>query len=189
MNVTNFTTRPVRGVFTIEVAIIALFMSAVLVFTSDMVVKQSVQGMLDRMSYSAVSVLKERTQLYADANVVMTDAQVDELNNIVRQSLKRTMANFELPRYSAFYQQFHFTNSGEQGAPTERRRGGVTDQTCQPPVRLSLTQAQRLSPITNEGRRADVFQVTLCYRTENWYGQLINKNFEWVSSTSVLIGR
>lgn len=187
MNVTNFTTKSVRGVFTIEVAIIALFMSAVLVFTSDVVVKQSVEGMLDRMSYSAVSVIKERTQLYE--NAIMTDEQINQVNTIVRRSLQRTMSQFDSSRYRAFYQQFHFTHAGEQGSLTQRVRGEATGANCQPLVPLSFAQARKLSPLTNEGRRADVFQVTLCYRTENWYGQLVNKNFEWVSSTSVLIGR
>lgn len=176
-----------RGVFTIELAIIAIFMSGLLVFTADVVVKQSIRGMLDRMSYSAVSVLKERTQLY-NGSALINAAQVGEVDHIVQQSLSRTLPNFDPARYSALYQQYHFTDDNSGNRRVDIRRG-INHASCQPPLPLTRNQAEQLSPITNEGRRSAVYEVTLCYRTDNWFGQLMNETYEWVASNSIIIGR
>ncbi|MFM2480187.1 tight adherence pilus pseudopilin TadF [Celerinatantimonas sp. YJH-8] len=191
MNVTNFTTKTqCRGVFTIELAIIAIFMSTILVFTSDVVIKQSIQGMLDRMSYSAVSVIKERTQLYTDADATSTSAfrtQSAQINQIVQKSLKRTMSHFDSARYAVVFERYHFENNDTQISKITYQAGDSV--TCGSPVNLTLVKAKSLSPVTNEDRRADIYQVTVCYRTDNWYGRLVDQDYEWVRSNSIMIGR
>ncbi|MFM2483653.1 tight adherence pilus pseudopilin TadF [Celerinatantimonas yamalensis] len=189
MSEKTFTTKCTRGVFTIEFAIIALFMSTVIVFTSDMVIKQSVEGMLDRMSYSAVSVLKERTQLY-DKDEQMDSSQVDTIDKIVQTSLARTMPSFQPSRYSAYYQQITFAgvNTKQSSMSEKDVIEGSHNAACTPPNQLKSIAAN-LSPITNEGRRAPLFQVTLCYRTDNWFGQLVGEDYEWIRSNSIILGR
>lgn len=163
-------------------------MSGVIVFTGDMVIKQSAQGMLDRMSYSAVSVLKERTQLY-DEDITISASQISTLNQIVEASLTRTMPSYDTSRFSGVYQQVSF--SGDTDSPTltetEYTQGGAT-QTCEPSNNLKSI-AKSLSPITNEDRRAPLFQVTLCYRTDNWFGELVGEDYEWIHSNSIILGR
>lgn len=188
MNAINFTTK-YRGSFTIEFAIIAVFMSMIIVFTADMVVKQSTEGMLDRMSYSAVSVIKERTQLYSSDSdsQVMTKQQVQEVDSIVEQSLTRTMANFDTSLYGAFYEEYVFSGRGK-GQYIDFSVGG-NGSDCQPEKRLTYQNALAFSPVTNESRRAPVFQVTLCYQTNNWFGQLVGGDYQWVRSNSIILGR
>ncbi|CAG9297094.1 tight adherence pilus pseudopilin TadF [Celerinatantimonas diazotrophica] len=178
-----------RGVFTIELAIIALFMSVIILFTADMVIKQSIQGMLDRMSYSAVSVLKERTQLY-NKDEEMDRKQVEEIDKIVQTSLARTMPQFRPSLYSSYYQQIKFEGNPESPSidvipPITE---GSKNSACKPPNQLKNI-AVKLSPITNEGDRAPLFQVTLCYHTDNWFGQLVGEDYSWIRSNSIMLGR
>lgn len=53
-----------RGIFSIEFAIVGICFSLLLAFSGDVIIKLSIKGKLDRLSYSLVNVLKERTQLY-----------------------------------------------------------------------------------------------------------------------------
>lgn len=185
---TFITKRTTPGIFTIEFAIVALFMSVFLVFTADMVIKQSIQGMLDRMSYSAVSVLKERTQLY-NKDEQMKIPQIEQVDKIVQTSLARTMPLFHPSLYSAYYQQITFGGNPTSPSTDEMSHfEGSKNSDCKPPNQLKNI-ATKLSPITNEGRRAPLFQVTLCYHTENWFGQLVGADYSWIRSNSIILGR
>ena len=48
-----------RGVFSIEFAIVGVVFSLLLAFSGDVIMKISIKGKLDRLSYSLVNVLKE----------------------------------------------------------------------------------------------------------------------------------
>ncbi|WP_434355698.1 pilus assembly protein TadF [Parasalinivibrio latis] len=175
-----------RGVYSIEFSIIGLVMGVLLVFTFDVVVKQSVKGKLDRLSYSAVSLLKERTQLYNESDVI-SPSEIDQLSLIVTESLGRTWSNFEQSNFGIRFEQQKFVD-GVAIVPVEDThlfsRGDVG---CTPEI--ALNELTHLSPETTFGRRATLYQITICYLSDNWIGELLSSNFRLVRSHSIMVGR
>ncbi|MDD1781723.1 pilus assembly protein TadF [Enterovibrio sp. ZSDZ35] len=176
-----------RGVFSIELAMILVGFSLIIVFTMDVVTKQSVKGKLDRLSYSVVSLLKERTQLF-DGEERMTNGEAAAALALVSNSLTATMNSFEASRVGILIEQQRF-NSEQQAIPSVNGVNiyKVGEYDCEPVARLS-TKAE-LSPVTNFGNRLSLYQVTLCYQTDNLFGSLIGKSWELARSTSISIGR
>lgn len=147
-----------------------------------MVVKLSVQGKLDRLSYSLVNVIKERTQLYGKDNFSIDESIVAEVYAIAISSLKRTMGSFEENKIGGEFELLQFVSGGT--ADITRINMGTG---CELPS--SIKQQQALSMMTSWGRRATLYKVTLCYETENWSGKLLDKEFSTVQSSSIMMGR
>lgn len=171
-----------RGNFSVEFAIVGVFFALLLVFSADVIVKLSVKGKLDRMAYSAVSVIKERTQLFDESSLGgISDSEIDSeavnMYNIVVASLQRTMNNFDSNR-------FGFVVHVRQGSDVHRAQPGASEVTCS-----ASAPSSDLSFTTTFGRAATLYQVTLCYDTENWFGNLIGKDFSMVSTNAVTMGR
>lgn len=177
-----------HGNFMVEFAIVGVFFSLLLIFSADLVVRLAYQGKLDRMSYSAANIIKERTEL---AGADQFDLRPDKEGNneqeglgefsllyqMVTSSLARTTTNFDESKFG-----FHLhivNNNNNISGPY--RRGGID---CNPSM-----PAQDLTFTTTFGRPATLYQVTLCYDTPNWYGNLIGEDFKRVSSRAVVMGR
>ncbi len=145
------------GTFTVEFSIVAIALSFLLAFTFDVVSKQSVKGKLDRLSHSAVNVIKERTQLYPEQPNI-DESNIETVHGILKQSLTRTMGDFSELKFGAIYEQFI----------------GSTGQVESIPKGLNCTQKKNieglkhLSPITSFDRKASLYQVTLCYEVTGW---------------------
>lgn len=177
----------------VEFAIIGVFFALLLVFSADLVVRLAYQGKLDRMSYSAANIIKERTELanadqvanadQADLFVLRPDAgdvlgEFSLLYETVLSSLKRTSASFDENKFGFHLHVVNYDN--ERNIDSHDNRG----IDCQP-----SKPRKELDFITTFGRHATLYQVTLCYDTPSWYGQIIGQDFSRVSSRSIVMGR
>lgn len=173
-----------HGNFIVEFAIVGVFFSLLLVFSADIVVKLAYKGKLDRMSYSAVNIIKERTELAgADKFDLRPDAEdvlgeFSLLYETVLSSLKRTSASFDENKFG-FH--LHVVNYDKERNLDRHDNRGINCQPSKPRKELDF--------ITTFGRHATLYQVTLCYDTPSWYGQIIGQDFSRVSSRSVVMGR
>ncbi|CAM3036238.1 tight adherence pilus pseudopilin TadF [Vibrio rarus] len=185
----NLTTknRAQAGNFTVEFAIVGVVFALLLVFTSDLVVKLATHGKLDRMSFSAVSILKERTQFSSQHDIVpLTPIEVDNVYRIVERSLARTVGNFDENKLGFVVEEQRFNSNG-QALPLSTIHASMHSAGCT--LKQSLHSMQNLSLKSSWGRRFTLYRVTVCYQTENWFGDLVGKTFNSVSSSSVIMGR
>lgn len=174
------------GGFTVEFAIVGAFLSLLLVFCGDITIKLAYKGKLDRLSYSLVNVLKERTQLYGEEYFLTTN-QVTSIVNIATDSLRRTANAFDPARLGYLIESVTFD---QDQVPTYEAFPQVLDgtvKTCQ--TNRTLDTMTHLSKVTTWGRRTTLYRVTLCYETNNWLGDLLNREFKTVQSDAVMIGR
>lgn len=167
-----------KGNFTVEFAIVGVFFSLLLVFSGDLIMKLSVRGKLDRMSYSAVSVLKERTELFGEDTFTIDNAykQAPLIYQVVTSSLQRTMSHYNAGK-------FRFVLDLRNGTSTKRWISpGEVQCTVTPP-------SEEMLFTTSWGRSATLYQITLCYDTDNWFGDLMGQNFRLVTSRVIIMGR
>jgi tight adherence protein F len=155
------------GVFIVEFALLATFMSLLILFTADVVIKQNMLGNLDKLSYSAVNLLKERNELYAGEEEA-TEQEVIDVRNLLVTSLSDSIGGFELNEFSLTFEQQLVDNDNHTATgPEFNLNGGCTINTS---LASLITAIPGLAPISNGGRRARVYQVTLCYNTTNFFG-------------------
>ncbi|GAK83915.1 Flp pilus assembly surface protein TadF [Vibrio ponticus] len=172
------------GTFTIEFALVGLLLGTMFLFTADVVVKLSMKGKLDRMSYSATSLLKERTQLYSE-DYLTTAADADAIFNVIQGSIERTTASYQASRFGMVIEEQTYAADSSPNALKTIRRG---DQLCQ--LDQTLGQLRNsLAVVTSWGRQATLYRVTLCYATDNMVEHVLDSGFSMVSSSSVVIGR
>ncbi|WP_322803382.1 tight adherence pilus pseudopilin TadF [Vibrio alfacsensis] len=172
-----------RGTFSIEFAIVGMFFSLLLVFSGDVIIKLSVKGKLDRLSYSLVNVVKERTQLY-EADYELSKREVDDIDTIARHSLMRTFGRFQADRYGLLVEEQSFEEVDKPNDPVREHRGTLDCDIGKP-----ISQLQDLSVVSNRGRQMPIYRVSICYQTDNWIGDLLGTQFTRVESDSVVIGR
>ncbi|SHO56531.1 tight adherence pilus pseudopilin TadF [Vibrio quintilis] len=176
-----------RGNFTVEFAIICVVISLLLTFSADVIIKLSCKGKLDRLSYSMVNLLKERTQLYQN-NYSLEQSNVDRIVHIVRSSLQRTMKQFRSQNFGYLIESVTF-NDEQVPSYSVFPSGSGQSGGIRCTLRSPLSQMTDLSKITTWGRRASLYRVTLCYDTDNWIGELLDMEFTRVQSDAVIIGR
>lgn len=176
-----------RGTFTVEFAIVGLIFSLLFVFSGDVIIKLAYKGKLDRLAYSLVNIVKERTQLYDDS-YSLTPANVTTVANIAEASLRRMITDFDSNKFGYVIEAVTFDASHRSTyqAFSSNVVGNSAIQ-CNTPNKLN--QMMHLSKITTWGRPSTLYRVTLCYETANWIGDLLNMNFTRVESDAVMIGR
>ncbi|WP_159654831.1 tight adherence pilus pseudopilin TadF [Vibrio atypicus] len=173
-----------RGTFSVEFAIVGLIFSLLLVFSGDVIIKLSMKGKLDRLSYSMVNILKERTQLYSE-DYTITQAEAREMYTISQGSLARMGgSSFDSTKYKTIVEELTFASNG---SPNPVRTYSFGADVCS--LSTTLRELRHLSVITSWDRQATLYRVTLCYETENWVGELLGGDFRIVSSDAVIIGR
>lgn len=168
-----------RGTFSVEFALLGVVFSTMLLFTADTVVKLSVQGKLDRLSYSLVNILKERTQLYGKDDHTLTNAMATELYGFAQGSMSRTLGSYEAARLHGDIEVLSFDQNNRMHTDSKALNGGCkSDQ--------SITAFESLSMTTSWGRRAALYRVTLCYDSENW---AFDGDDTALLSSSLMMGR
>lgn len=172
-----------QGTFSIEFAMVAVFFSLLIAFSGDVIIKLSLKGKLDRLSYSLVNVLKERTQLY-DTDYQLTSTEVDDIDTIAQHSLQRTFGRFEPSHYGLLVEELSFKQVGEANPAIYESRGGVE---CR--IKQTIDGLESMTVVTNRGREMPLYRVTVCYQTDNWIGDILGREFTHVMSDSVVIGR
>ncbi|QFI38752.1 ATP-binding protein [Moritella marina ATCC 15381] len=170
------------GNFTVEFAIVGVMFSLILVFSTDVIIKLSLKGKLDRLSYSVANILRERTQFQYE-NYVLANKEVEILNRIAKSSMRRTSHNFDGKRWGLSIEALQFNAQNEMSVSSFR--GG--NQSITPYV--AMNELANLAVQTSWGRKATIYRVTMMYKTDNWFGELIGEEFNRVSSSSVIIGR
>ncbi len=173
-----------RGVFSIEFALVSVVLGMLLLFTMDVVVKLSMKGKLDRLSFSAVSLVKERTQLY-ESNYSMVEPQDAILvYNTVKNSLSRTTGNFDESSFGMRLEHQTYTDKvADIDLPMFSLGTGCV-------VNQSLSNIENgLSVVTTWGRKSTLYRVTLCYETDDMVSGVLGNGFTTVSSSSVILGR
>jgi tight adherence protein F len=171
-----------KGNFTVEFALVGVFFALLLAFSGDIIMKLAIKGKLDRMTFSATSVIKERKQLFDDSYDLTTD-DGDKAFQIVENSLKRTMGSFDEDKFGFVATSYSYsTGSVVETTSIVRPQGGTILCTVKPPT-------SDMFVTTSWGRTLTLYQVTLCYETGNWYGNLIGETFNRVQSYSVVMGR
>lgn len=173
-----------RGVFTVEFAIIGLVFSLLFVFSADVIIKLSYKGKLDRLSYSLVNVLKERTQLYGK-DYVLSEADVTTIVKIAKGSLRRTVSQFDKNKLG--YKIEAVTFDAKENSTYSKFPAGAAVVSCNNDK--SLDTMKHLSKTTTWKRRTTLYRVTLCYETSNWIGDLLGTQFTRVESDAIMIGR
>lgn len=166
------------GNFTVEFAIVGVVFSLLIVFSGDLIIKLAIKGKLDRMAYSAASIIKERTELF-DEDPTTTTAEAQDTYNYVSASLARTLNNFDANQFG--YSLDVFTNDGTTTTQSTPYTTGISCTISSPPSDLFVT--------TSWGNIVTLYQVTLCYETDNWFGDLIGTTFNRVASYSIVMGR
>lgn len=179
----NNTKAKQKGNFSVEFAIVGLFFGLLIVFSGDVIIKLSLKGKLDRLSYSLVNVLKERTQLYED-DYKISKSEANAMAVVAENSLKRTLSTYEAKRFGALVEELTFKGINQ---PNPQQSFLLGEVQCN--VKAPLSQLSNLSVITSWERQATLYRVTFCYETDNWIGDLLGTQFTRVSSSSIMIGR
>jgi tight adherence protein F len=173
-----------KGAFLVEFAVLAASLSVFFLFTVDVMFKISAKGKLDRVSYSAVSIMKERTQLY-DATFAMTSADTGLIYNVMEGSIRRTMGDFDELDFGILFEAQTYDTSGVKQDLVSIDEG---NKQCEPKETLGQLEPQ-LKVETNWGRPASLYRVTVCYDTENFVAGVLGNGFTQVSSSAVIVGR
>lgn len=172
-----------KGNFTIEFAIVGVVLAVLLVFSMDIIIKLAYKGKLDRLSYSLVNVAKERTQLYGE-DFSVTEPDATALFNIATNSLRRTTDSFAADRLGMVIEGLTFADIGQANSANVFELGNYN---CALPQNIG--DMQDLSVVTTWGRQARLYRVTICYETDNLFGDLLGGEFTRVRSSSVIVGR
>ncbi|GAB2651537.1 tight adherence pilus pseudopilin TadF [Vibrio panuliri] len=176
-----------RGTFSIEMAIVGVFFSLLFVFSGDVIIKLTHKGKLDRLSYSLVNIVKERTQLYSKS-YRLTDANVNTAIKIAKASFKRTTNQFDATSFGYVVESVTFDQAHKPIYDVFRSQNSPTlGIRCN--VAKTLNNMTHLSKITTWGRPSSLYRVTLCYETDNWIGDLLGESFTRVQSDALMIGR
>ncbi|HAT8492650.1 TPA: ATP-binding protein [Vibrio vulnificus] len=168
-----------KGTFSIEFAIISVVLVAVLTLAIHAAIGMQMRGQLDRLSYSLSSILRERTQLYGKNDFNIDQTEANQLYFIALNSLKRSNSNFDANKLTMTIESLRFDNQNTPILQTQAVHGG-----CH--VKSPLANKSDLSMSTPWGRRATLYQVTLCYSLD---GPTIANTSTLIASSSVNIGR
>ncbi|WP_122032108.1 tight adherence pilus pseudopilin TadF [Aliivibrio sp. EL58] len=172
-----------RGNFSVEFAVVGVALSLIFVFSADVIIKLAIKGKLDRLSYSLVNVLKERTQLY-DEDYVLEKQEADSMFVIAKNSMARMQSSYKSENFGVVVEELTFREINQPNSPTRYNLGSYT---CSLPK--TIDQYKDLSVVTTWTRQATLYRITLCYKTSNLFGSLVDQKFTDVNSSSIIIGR
>ncbi|MBJ7551486.1 tight adherence pilus pseudopilin TadF [Marinomonas ostreistagni] len=167
-----------KGNFLVEFSIVGLVFAAALSFASDTMISFSVKGKLDRLAYSGVGLLKERTALFGSNQLTVSDAEFQQLDTILQNSLTRMLSSFDTTKYG-----IRLETWDPDAGYSSRDRGQIT---C---TQSDLDLSSDLSVMTSWGREASLYRITLCYETPNWFGRFVTNDDTVVRSDALMIGR
>ncbi|CNK81264.1 putative tight adherance operon protein [Yersinia frederiksenii] len=172
--------------FSLVFLIIALFIKSMISIAEH----YSTIGKLDRVSYSLAGVIRERSQLYHDDNI-LTQKQVDQLHDLAESML----VNSNIPSHDLAIrvETVHFNQT--QSSEVENK---IIDDTkslsfsfgsCEPDS--PLRELTHLSSFSNAKRWIPLYQVTLCFPADPWYHTLSNQNGPAIAikSSSITVER
>lgn len=184
-----------KGAVTIEFIFMMILLTFIFAFLTDLVIVRTTQGKLDNASYSLVSILRERTELYGDrdngekdltdgtqnGDVVLTNS--DDLNQFQQLANLLLAGDRNAKKIEVVLERW--SQNSYQALSNSTR--------CKP--YQSLDKLKDLSPrseINNE-RKIPLYQVTLCTEVGSLFQSLIvnkeNQSFGLLSSSSFSVAR
>ncbi|WP_299014186.1 tight adherence pilus pseudopilin TadF [uncultured Photobacterium sp.] len=179
--------RKQNGSFTVELAIILVFVSMAFHFQINNSIAISTKGKLDRLSYSLVNILSERRQLFNDEGDMCSDrrkcsAVLDDMLDIAKASLGRTSGEFNPDKLGIRIEELRKEKSNK--FYTVRTAGSLDG--CNLP---SIQNNTSLLPKTSRNRHLPMYQVTLCYETPFNVTGIADGNLMRVVSSSFTYAR
>ena len=194
-------TRTQSGAFVLEFALLASIISLCMIFVTNMTMRLILEGHLERLSYSGVSLIKERTTLYNADNKIKASEAVT-LFAILKNSLSNTMSSFEEDKFGMILQQVNFQKKEaeeacEQPGPETNPAESECYETQWEPfyqgaltctLGSNLSTKKELFAMTSRGRPMTLYEVTLCYKENNWVGNWAD-SLATVSASSVMMAR
>lgn len=181
------------GNFSVEFAIVGVFFAVMLAFSGDIIIKLSTKGKLERLSFSLVNVLKERTRLYGDFTPKDDEAEAEaiQLEAIAVSSLGRTLGGFDAEKFGILVEAQTYTQAtADNLVETNDLQTYKNGQECIVSRKLDHADLRELSVVTSWNRQTSFYRVTLCYNTNDWYGRASGGSFPTlINSSSVMIGR
>ncbi|PSW07400.1 tight adherence pilus pseudopilin TadF [Photobacterium lipolyticum] len=166
-----------RGVFAIEMSFVMFFLAALLFFTGDIAYKLFNRGNLDRASYSLVNIVKERSRFY-DKRFELNQQDLSDMQKLASELLND-------------HKQFGLrVESLVKGSYQEFNNTVDASTACSTLDSLNNPKRKELVPVSLKGKEFPLYQVTLCYRVDNWFDRFMGKNkTSYLHSSSVIAGR
>ncbi|MEN3262213.1 tight adherence pilus pseudopilin TadF [Sodalis endosymbiont of Spalangia cameroni] len=172
----------------VEICLLISLFGFLLVYLTFITVCISTQGKLDRLSYSLVGILRERTVLYPP-HQPLSSADVEELYAVAKIILHDMHINGDLSNLSIKAEELVFRGDKKANNTLVNRtspapgdgipeyhffRAGKKSDNCEAPARLDTLGA--LSPDNNLYGKQPLYQVTLCYQIgmSNTFNKLRN---------------
>lgn len=172
------------GVFTVELALVTVIILSFITFTSELILRQSIHGLLQNLSFSGVSLVKERTQLY-DSNGAVTQDQVNDLFKLLSQSMSRSFSGFDQASFGITLEQITFLNRDIKKPVLALHKKGMH---C-PSGRKRLVHESQLFFLSERGNPMPLYRLNLCYRKggSSFLSDLAGS--PKLSSSALMIGR
>ncbi|AKD37665.1 protein TadF [Pasteurella multocida subsp. multocida OH4807] len=162
-----------KGAVTIEFIFMAMFLIFLFAFLFDLVMLRSTLGKLDNASYTLVSILRERSQLY-NREYVISEDDYKQFSKLAKKLIygnadSNKRLDVVLEYWTEGDKQQNGQNSGNPSGKLDGNNGGQ----CQPYRQLSnLTYLSPRSELNNE-RKIPLYQVTLCLETHSLFEALL----------------
>ncbi|WP_026957746.1 tight adherence pilus pseudopilin TadF [Aliagarivorans taiwanensis] len=162
-----------RGSFAIELAFVMSFISLLFLFVMDLSQQLLTRGQLDRLSYSLVSVLKERSRFFVDDGVVRLSINNEDLLTLWR------IAAPELDDASGMV-----IESAIAADSSQRLTTGVACRSNE-----QLHQAEMFTLLVDEqGEPLPLYRVTICKQIPAWFDVTTEATHQ-LQASSVMVGR
>lgn len=165
-----------QGAFAIELAFVLAFMVTLFLFCIDLSTQVLNRAKLDRLSYSLVSLVKER-QRFFEERTELSETDFNQLQTIAAQMLSNESGqtvDFGIQVDSLIEgrsQSFNQPYPGETG--------------CEPET--PIAQLSQLVPSKASGDEFPLYQVTLCLGSDAWFDR--SRGIALIRSSSVMAGR
>ena len=150
---------------------------------------QSISGKLDRLSYSAAGIIRERGRLYPH-DPELNQQQVDQLRDLVQRALLNSGVAADNLRMRV--ETLHFNPieppGSRQQQVDEHKSLSFSTGDCAPVQPLRGLVA--LSPLSQSERWVPLYQVTICLPPPQRYRDLISVSpLPTLKSSAITIGR
>ncbi|OOF69804.1 tight adherence pilus pseudopilin TadF [Rodentibacter caecimuris] len=169
-----------KGSVSIEFVFMLIFLVFIFAFLADLAIIRSTTGKLDNVSYSLVSILRERTQLY-DKEARVTDQDLKDFEQLAKRLVYGNKES-EKDVYIVL-EHWHEGNSSSRQSSAK----------CTPYRKIeTLSRLSPRSEINNE-RKIPLYQVTLCVETNSFFKALLldkaNQSLGMIRSSSFSVSR
>ncbi|WP_391090567.1 tight adherence pilus pseudopilin TadF [Vibrio sp. NH-UV-68] len=163
------------GAFAVELALVLTLLSVMSILVINHMLAINKKGQLDRATYSLVTILAERKQLFnSNLDICAGDCRETEqaTYSIATASLKRMIPTFDKSKFGMRIDEIRIDEQMSRRGEIDCKRVHTTltkgaIHGCNFPDVTDMTKEKTLEmlPVTSRGRRLPLYQVSLCYET------------------------